>query len=154
MNDNDGGQAMSFFMRFSSRVLGGGSTAPEAVPDVVISEVNSNVAPADYVELHNRGASPASVGGWTLVDGGGGVFTIPNGTIIAPDGYLLLNALGFGLGGSDSVLVSTGLGTQVDAYAWSAHVATHSRCPSCRTLIAFAVPTTAGVPSSRLTMAA
>jgi hypothetical protein len=128
VNDNDGGQAASFFMRFSSQLLGGGSAAPEVVPDVVINEVNSNVAPADYVELHNRGASPASVGGWTLVDGGGGTFTIPNGTIIAPDAYLLLNALGFGLGGGDSVVVSTGLGTQVDAYAWSAHVATHSRC--------------------------
>lgn len=129
VNDNDGGQAQSFFLRFSPQLLGGaGSTAPEQVPDVVISEVNSNVSPADYVELHNRGATPANVSGWTLTDAGGGLFTIPNGTTIAADGYLLLNALGFGLGSNDSTTLSTALGTEVDAYAWSAHVATHSRC--------------------------
>jgi DNA-binding beta-propeller fold protein YncE len=134
VNDNDGGQALSYFMRYSASRLGG--AAPEVVPNVVISEVNSNNLAGtpveqqlpDYVELHNLDGAVANVGGWTLTDAGGGVHTIPSGTTIAPGGYLLLNSLSFGLGNGDSVAVATASGVPVDSYAFAAHVTSHSRC--------------------------
>jgi DNA-binding beta-propeller fold protein YncE len=41
VNDNDGGQALSFFLRYSPILLGDGSAAPEVVPDVVTPTPNT-----------------------------------------------------------------------------------------------------------------
>lgn len=134
VNDNDGGTAQNFFVRFSAQLLGGGSTSgPEIVPDVVINEVNSTGTNPDFVELHNRGASPADVSGWTMVDGGGSVHTLPASTTIAAGGFLLVNnastpPLAFGLGNGDSVALATSLGTPVDSFVFAAHVSSASRC--------------------------
>lgn len=108
----------------------GGPVQPPAVddaPDVVVSEISSNPNP-DWVELHNRGTSPADLSGYKLVDGGGGVHTLPPGTIVAPDDYLLIDALSIGLGASDSLALYTPDDLEIDGYSWSAHVASVSRC--------------------------
>jgi Lamin Tail Domain len=127
VNDNDGGTAQNFFLRLSPYVLGA-PVMPEVVPDVVINEVNSTGANPDSVELRNRGVTTADISGWTLTDGGGGVFTIPESTTILAGGVLLFDALSFGLGSADSVALATSLGTPVDSHAWTAHVSSASRC--------------------------
>jgi hypothetical protein len=63
----------------------------------------------DYIELHNHGATPANLAGLSISDDPGDPtkFPFPAGTVIAPNGYLLLYAdsssqagihLGFSLG--------------------------------------------------------
>ncbi len=126
VNDNDGGEAQNFFVRFSPQLLLG-SVQPEEIPDVVINELSSTGAFDDFVELYNRGAATADVGGWTLTDAGGGTHTIPGGTTIPADGYLLIDP-DFGLGNGDSVLVETSLGSFVDFHEYPSHVQTSSRC--------------------------
>lgn len=137
VNDNDGGLAHSFFVRLPVSVLGGVEpvTPPEVIPDVVISEVNTNLGPNDWVEVHNRGATPADVSGWKLYDNGGaGIinpFVVPEGTTIPAGGYFLANLISgthFGLGQNDEVTVATSLGTVVDSYAWGPHQISASRC--------------------------
>jgi hypothetical protein len=130
VNDNDGGTAQSFFLRLSPHVFGASGTPFEIAPDVVISEVNSTGTSPDFVELHNRESGPVDVGDWVLEDGGGGTHTIAASTTIAANGYLLLDALSFGLGSADSVTVRTALGTLVGSHAWTAHVSSESRCGS------------------------
>lgn len=135
VNDNDGGTAQNFFVRFSPNLLGvgGGGTAPEVIPEVVINELASTGFPSDFVELKNLGSTPANISGWTMTDGGGGVHTFPNGTTLPGGGLLLINgtstpALAFGLGNGDSVALATSLGTAVDSYVYLAHVSSSSRC--------------------------
>jgi Lamin Tail Domain len=95
--------------------------APNAfsLPDVVVNEVadkgafntcggTATVTGADYIELYNKGTTPANISGWKLQDDTPNTFVIPNGTIVAPNGYLLYcqNAAGsftFGVGGTDTI---------------------------------------------------
>lgn len=69
--------------------------APNAlwrVEDVVINEIMyspiSQNSADEYVELYNRSAAPVNVGGWRFTAGVN--FVIPSGTVIAPDGYLVI----------------------------------------------------------------
>ncbi len=67
----------------------------EASNPVVINEVNYNglglADPGDWVELHNQGEEDIDISGWTLRDEADDhVFTIPDDTILAADGYLVL----------------------------------------------------------------
>ncbi len=135
VNDNDGGLAHSFFVRLPASVLGGADpvTPPEVIPDVVINEINTNLPGGDWVELHNRGATPADVSGWKVYDDGGAAhanaFTFSNGTTI-PAGGVLLVTPAFGLSANDSVTVATSLGTVVDSHEWrdGVHLISASRC--------------------------
>ena len=43
----------------------------------------------EWIELYNAGAAEASLGGWVLADDTK-TYTIPLGTVIWPQGYLLL----------------------------------------------------------------
>lgn len=57
---------------------------------VVINEILANSgAAADWIELHNRTASPQNIGGWFLSDDGTNLtkYRIPAGTILPPGGY-------------------------------------------------------------------
>lgn len=130
VNDNDGGTAQNFFVRFSPNLLGtsSGGAGPEVIPSIVINELASTGFPNDFVELKNLGSTPVNVSGFTLTDGGGGVHTLPNGTAIAAGGLLLIDALAFGLGSNDSVTLKTALGTVIDSYAYTTHVSSASRC--------------------------
>lgn len=64
---------------------------------VVISEILYHPVKEDsledeheFVELHNSGTAPVSVGGWKLHVGSSDRLTFPQGLIIAADGYLVL----------------------------------------------------------------
>ena len=77
--------------RLPSLTPGSANGSPRMDP-IVISEIMYNPITGDeddeYIELHNRGASPVDLGGWRLVDGVD--YTIPAGTIIANNGYLVI----------------------------------------------------------------
>ncbi len=62
---------------------------------VVIEEVFANSgAASDWVELHNRSASPIDIGGWFLSDSGANLskFRIPAGTVLPAGGYVVFSA--------------------------------------------------------------
>lgn len=63
--------------------------------DIVLNEICYNppdVSPASadkqWIELHNRGASPVDLGGWSFSNGI--TFAFPSPTLLAPGGYLLV----------------------------------------------------------------
>ena len=68
------------------------ANAPSRVEQVVINEIMYNPitqnAADEYVELYNRGAASVDVGGWRFVSGVD--YVIPAGTLIGPDGYLVI----------------------------------------------------------------
>jgi hypothetical protein len=82
-----------------------GAAGSGPLPGVVVNEVLTNTdAPAlDAVELFNPTVSPVDLGGWFLSDSSADFrkYLIPDGTVIAPGGYLLFNetTLGFALDG-------------------------------------------------------
>ena len=59
---------------------------------VVINEIHYNPITGDnddeFIELHNRGASPVNMGGWRLSDGID--FSFPSNTVIAANGYVVV----------------------------------------------------------------
>jgi hypothetical protein len=67
---------------------------PPRCTDVVINEIMyhppSNEPSAEYIELYNRGQSLIDLSGWRFTEGID--FTIPQGTVIEPDGYLVVAA--------------------------------------------------------------
>jgi hypothetical protein len=109
--------------------------APAALTAVVINEIESkDGVPGDWVELKNASTVPVDASGLVLSDSKGTPsYTVPTGTIIAADGYLVLDeaAFGFGLGGEDLVrLYDTDGTTVVDEHAWTEHSPTTlGRCP-------------------------
>ena len=115
------------------------ATEPPAIPaaltGVVINEIESKDGdPGDWVELKNTSTVPVDASGLVLSDSKGTPsYTVPTGTIIAADGYLVLDeaAFGFGLGGEDLVrLHDTDGTTVVDEHAWTEHSPTTlGRCP-------------------------
>ena len=132
VNDNDGGEAHNFFVRFSSQTLLG-TVQPEEVPGVVINEVNSNSSSSgydDFVELYNGDSVVADVGGWKIRDDAANEYVIPGGTTIAPGEYLVVwDADGLpGLGNGDAAYLFTSLDTMVDGYDYEGHVSSASRC--------------------------
>ena len=70
----------------------GTNNAALLVSDVVINELMYHPITENdddqFIELHNRSASPVNLGGWTLSDGVS--YTFPNGTSIAANGYLVV----------------------------------------------------------------
>ncbi|MBK8567124.1 MAG: lamin tail domain-containing protein [Saprospiraceae bacterium] len=93
----------------------------------IISEINYKSAAAadagDWLELHNRGSQPLSLGGWQIRDDDNGhAFTILNGTVVPAGGYQVFvedaakfaaqfpnvanytGPLGFGLNGDGDVI--------------------------------------------------
>jgi hypothetical protein len=67
---------------------------PARNTDIVINEIlydpPSNESSGEFIELCNRGDAPVDVSGWRFVDGVD--FTIPAGTTIPPQGYLVVAA--------------------------------------------------------------
>ncbi len=62
--------------------------------DIIINEIMyhpiSEDSEDEYLELYNKGSQPVDVSGWKLTSGIS--YTIPNGTIIPSDGYLVIAA--------------------------------------------------------------
>ncbi len=64
--------------------------APAVQAQVVINEIHYNPPDAtlEFIELFNRGSSAVNVGGWSMADAVG--FTLPGGTTIPAQGYLVV----------------------------------------------------------------
>ncbi|MEJ0090950.1 MAG: lamin tail domain-containing protein [Limisphaerales bacterium] len=79
------------FYRLTAKTPGG-TNAPILIADVVINELMydpiSDNDDDQYVELYNRSANTVDLSGWQLADGI--TYTIPNGTSLAADGYLVV----------------------------------------------------------------
>jgi Lamin Tail Domain len=86
-----------------------------------------------WVELFNPTTAQVDVSGWTVTasDPYQGVL-LPEGSIIAPGGFLVIDEMAFPLGlkGDDAVHLFSRFLVQVDSYAWSAEPAgAVERCP-------------------------
>jgi hypothetical protein len=70
----------------------GTPNSPLLIRDVVINEIMFHPPSEDdddqFVELHNRSASPVDVGNWRFSDGI--TFLFPSNTIVPPNGYLVV----------------------------------------------------------------
>jgi len=79
------------FYRLTAKTPGTNNAALR-VSDVILNELMYHpISENDgdqYIELHNRSASPVNLGGWTLGDGVS--FTFPSNTTIAAKGYLVV----------------------------------------------------------------
>jgi hypothetical protein len=75
-----------------SQVTDRGANAPPLSRGIVINEIMyhpiSENSDDEYLELHNRGASPVNLGGWRFTEGI--TFRIPTNTMIAAGGYLVV----------------------------------------------------------------
>ena len=86
---------------------------------VVINELmyNAWADGADWLELHNPGAEPVDLSGWQLVDAV--EHTFPDGTVLAADGYLVVDDFAGGLGNRGERLeLRDACGETVDAVRW------------------------------------
>jgi len=102
---------------------------------VKINEVESSGGtPGDWVELFNPSTSPIDISGLTISDNDDTHdYVIPATTVLAGGGYFVIEeaALGFGLGGADSVRFFDAAGGVIDTYTWAAHsTMTYGRCPN------------------------
>jgi hypothetical protein len=113
----------------ATAVLGQHQRSPRAA--VVISEVTSDGD--DRIELHNTGATPAHLDGWSLVDSDPAhtPYELPRGTTLAPGAYLVLRrgeAHAFGLGEADGLMLRDVEGNTVDTTSWYTDAASPSWC--------------------------
>jgi hypothetical protein len=114
----------------------GAAGASSGTGHIVINEVESSGGdPGDWCELYNSGTGPIDISGYVFrdnVDTDG--YAIPQGTIVQPGAYYVLNVADFvfGLGASDSTRLYLPDGTTiVDTYTWTSHaVVTYGRCPN------------------------
>lgn len=97
-----------------------------------ISEVeSSDGTPGDWVEFFNPAPTAVDLSGYTFRDSDDThSYLLPEGSIIAPGGYLVLDELqkgssavgfDFGLGKADSARLFDTSGALVDSYSWTAH---------------------------------
>ena len=101
--------------------------------DIVLNEVSSVDSVGDFVEIFNRSdeAYVFSDGIWSIKDENDAhVYVIPEGTTIAPRGFLLVGSgqLNFGLGADDTVRLYRGA-TVHDVTSWKGHVVSRGRFP-------------------------
>lgn len=99
---------------------------------VVLNEIESS-DPADgpdWIELANPLGEPLDISGLVIRDNkDDSEYVIPAGTSIPANDYLVIDDLGFGLGGGDSVRIYDGV-LLVEDYSWTEHAAqTYGRCP-------------------------
>ncbi|MBL0938332.1 MAG: lamin tail domain-containing protein [Gemmatimonadaceae bacterium] len=100
-----------------------------------VNEVESNGDTEDWVELYNTSSQAVNLSGYVFRDNDNTRgYTIPSGTTIPANGYLVLaeSAFGFGLGAADEArLFAPGGVTLVDSYSWTTHASTtYGRCPN------------------------
>jgi hypothetical protein len=106
--------------------------ATAAEPGIRINEVESNGGtPGDWIEFLNTGTTDVDLSGHVVKDDkDDNTYTIPDGTIVAPGAYLVLDelvggagAFDFGLGKADRVRLFAPDGALVDETSWTAHSA-------------------------------
>lgn len=100
---------------------------------VRITEVESSGGtPGDWIELFNGSDAPADLSGFAVRDAEDDhVHVLPEGTVVAPGAYLVLDELSggagdfdFGLGKADSVRLFDPSGALVDSVSWTEHAVT------------------------------
>jgi len=104
-----------------------------ACSPVRINEIESDLGtPGDWIELKNISAAPVDVSGWSVKDSNdASSYTLPVGTTIAANGYLVLDVADFvfGLGGADAVRLYDASATLVESHSWTVHATqTYGRC--------------------------
>lgn len=122
---------------------------------VAINEVDSNGgSPDDWIELVNRSNVEVSVAGLVVTDSETtkNRSVLPAGTVIAANGYLVLekSSFGFGLGSADAVHLFAADGTtELDATSWTAHASmTWGRCPDVTGAFADTAASTKGTANT------
>lgn len=105
------------------------------LPVLVINEIESNGGtPGDWVEIFNPAATSVSVSGWVVKDNNDSPsYTIPAGTTIAANGYLVVEQaqMGFGFDDSDAIRLYNPFGALHASYEWTSHALTSfGRCPN------------------------
>ncbi|MDI9588859.1 MAG: LPXTG cell wall anchor domain-containing protein [Acidobacteriota bacterium] len=99
---------------------------------VVLNEVESKDAAdgPDWVELANPLDEPLDISGLIIRDDkDDSEYVIAENTVIDARGYVVIDDLGFGLGGADSVRIFDG-DMLVEEYSWTEHANhTYGRCP-------------------------
>jgi len=104
--------------------------------DLVINEIlyRAEANAMDWFELYNNANYPIDISNWTMKDDNeNNIFTFPENTVIAPDGYLVVSqdiedfatfysevenvigSFGFGLGRDDQVRIWDGFGYLIDS---------------------------------------
>lgn len=89
--------------------------------NVVINEFLVDPDAEQWVELYNKGAEPADIGGWFIDDNGGTEkFTIPAGMIINPGEFKVFESSRFNLNRTtaDTIKLLNAL-TSIDEYSYS-----------------------------------
>ncbi|MRG60207.1 hypothetical protein GE115_10055 [Agromyces sp. CFH 90414] len=116
--------------------------ATAADGSVVVNEIWYDGTPEDAIELYNASSESVDVSGWKLQDdkrdaSTKGTAVLPEGTAIAPGGFLVLTkaesgplTFPFGLGKGDAVFLLDPADAVVDEYAYAADSPTSdwSRC--------------------------
>ena len=78
---------------------GGAEPADAEIPKVIISEILAHTDPphVDAIELHNPGTQAVDISGWRLTERGSSLegFSIPNGTVIPPGGFVVFDETDF-----------------------------------------------------------
>ena len=121
---------------------------------VKINEIESSGGtPGDWVELYNPSPNQVDLSGFIFRDSEDGhTYVIPAGTMIAGNGYYLLEeaAFGFGLGAADAARLFAPDGTTIiDSYSWTAHATTtYGRCPNGTGAFATTTASTKGAANS------
>ena len=112
------------------------ATSPAAVgveSGIRINEVESSGGtPGDWIEFYNASGAAVDLSGYTVQDDNDdNSYTFPDGTVVEPGAYLVIDELidgagdfDYGLGGTDRVRLSDPSGALVDDTTWSGHAAT------------------------------
>lgn len=129
------GQASAAFIDTLTPTPDAPNSCPAVTDAIVINEVESSGGvPGDWVELRNLTAADVDISGFQFRDNDDArtAYTLPAGSIVAANGYLVLEEadFNFGLGGNDSArLYAADCSTLVDEYAWPTHATTtYGRC--------------------------
>lgn len=130
------GQASAAFIDTLTPTPDAPNSCPAVTDAIVINEIESNGGvPGDWVELYNPTISRIDISGWTFKDNDGlHVYTLPAGSSVESDGYLVLDEadFGFGLGqNGEMVRLWDAEGLLVDSHTWGPHApVTLERCPN------------------------
>lgn len=104
-------------------------------PKIRINEVQPKGNASDgWIELFNPTATAVDMSGWQFIDSNffGPTYTLPAGSIIAPNGFLVIEeaAMPFGIDGTDDAYLFSRFGVLVDVVFWPSQPnVTYGRCP-------------------------
>ena len=94
---NDPNQTATYNFSHATETITANFTGTAQTPQLVVSELNyhsdSILDASDWIELHNFGSFAVDLTGWIIKDQNDfDTYTFPVGTVIAPNGYLVVSA--------------------------------------------------------------